>query len=139
MNAPPASAAIDVMRRAWRGAAPFTLLGVLTTVLGFGLYVVVENGVVIPQCRAYGEPRGLNFVRVESFGYRQESSTHCIFESVSGGEQDVLFSDISSFQTDLLASLALDFEITCPGIAVLLALLWAGLNAALRPHREGTS
>ncbi len=139
MNATPASAVFDLMRRLWRGAALFALLGVLTTALGLGLYVVVENGVVIPQCRAFGEPRGLSFVRVESFGYRQDSSTHCIFESASHEEHDVLFSDIGSFQTDLLASLALDFEITCPGIAVLLALLWAGLTAALRPHREGTT
>lgn len=112
------------------------LLVVLTAVIGFGLYAAVENGVVIPRCRASGAARQLTFIRVESFGYRQDSSTHCIFASASAQEQDVLFGDLSSFQIDLLASLALDVEITCPGIALLLAVAWSGFRLALRPHRE---
>lgn len=48
----------------------------------------------------------------------------------------MLFNDLSSFQIDLLASLALDVEITCPGIAILLAVAWSGSRLAFRPHRE---
>ena len=104
----------------------------LALVCSLALKLGLEHSAIASYCTEYGQAQGLNFQHATAANYRKDSGVECVYRQHDGGETVMPLSGLAPFMTDLSMSFATDLEVTVPGFAVLLALLWFGAKRLAR-------
>jgi hypothetical protein len=117
----------------WNGVRNFLIIGTLSLGLAIGLALLTERAYTTPLCEKYAAShslkyRGLDYPVIGSSS-STTSSGSCIFADSAGQSNTIRFRDLASNQViALLASFALQLEITVPAFFILIALMAVGIG-----------
>jgi hypothetical protein len=117
----------------WNGVRNFLIIGTLSLGLAIGLALLTERTYTTPLCEKYAAShslvyRGLDYPVIGSSS-STTSSGSCIFADSSGHSNTIRFRDLApNAFIALLASFALQIEITVPAFFILIALIAVGIG-----------
>lgn len=112
----------------WLGIRNVLIIGTISLGLAIGLALLTERTYTTPLCEKYAASHGLVYRGLDYPVIGSSSSTtssgSCIFVNSAGKSNTIRFRDLASNQVvALLASFALQLEITVPALFILVALM----------------
>jgi hypothetical protein len=121
----------------WSGFRNFLIVGALALGFAIGLALLTERIYTTPLCEKYAAAHGLVYHGLEypviGSGSNTTSSGSCIFVDSAGGSNTIRFRDLApNAVMALLASFALQLEITIPALFVVVALIAVGIGRLRR-------
>ena len=117
----------------WVGCTRFLIIGALAFGLAIGLALYVDHTYASPLCEQYASQHGLVYRGLDYPVIGSSSSTtssgSCIFDDAAGNRSTIEFRDLApNAALALLASFALQIEITIPALFVVVALIAVAIN-----------